>query len=145
MGLSWFFVWRLFVKTLKDWLMVVMGLALAGSLTYVAVDLHGARPVPRTMVDGAALGRNYAVAVTTTLSDAWTAAADAVAQGKTITEAQKILQDKWKADRTAVFTAKVAPTFVSVLPEASEPKDDAQRAAVVTLWRSFARGLKGGR
>jgi hypothetical protein len=41
--------------------------------------------------------------------------------------------------------ASVAPEFAKTLAEGAEPKDDAQRAQVVALWRSFARGLKGGR
>lgn len=133
------------MKTLKDWLLVGMGLALAGSLTYVAIDLHGTRPKPPQMLDGTALGRMYAISVTTTLADAWTAAADSVAQGKTIPESQKILQEKWKTDRTEVFTTKVAPEMSKILPESTEPKDDAQREALVSLWRAFARGLKGAR
>ena len=80
-----------------------------------------------------------------TLSEAWDAAADALVQGKTVAEAQATLQQTWKAARAKAFVASVAPEFAKVLPEGAEPKDDAQRAQVVALWKAFATGLKGGR
>jgi len=135
----------MFVKSFKDWLLIAMGLALAGLLTYVVVEMHWPHPAELERIDGAALGRAYAPVVVTTLADAWTSAADALETGKTVNESQAILQDSWKMARNAAFTSKVAPTLVKVLPEATEPKDDAQRAATVALWRAFARGLKGGR
>ena len=133
------------MKSFKDWLLVAMGLTLVGLVAYLAINPRSSTPAGPTVVDGAALGRAYAPAVVSTLAGAWSAAADALAGGKTVVEAQTVLQDKWKADRSAAFTAKVAPGLVTVLPEATEPKDAAQRAEVVALWRSFARGLKGGR
>jgi hypothetical protein len=133
------------VKSFKDWLLAVMGLSIVGLATFVVIDVRSRGPAAPAAVNGAALGRTYAPAVVSTLSDAWIAAADALAQGKTVTEAQTILQDKWKADRGAAFTAKVSPGFARVLTEATEPKDAAQRAEVVALWKSFASGLKGGR
>ncbi len=122
-----------------------MGLAVVSLATYVVIDLRSGTKTQETTVDGAALGRAYAPAVVSTLSDAWSAAADALAQGKTVSGAQAVLQDTWKANRVSAFTAKVAPGFTKVMAEATEPKDPTQRAEVVALWRGFARGLKGGR
>ena len=133
------------MKSFKDLLLVAMGLAIGGLATFVVIDVRSHAPAAPTAVNGAALGRTYAPMVVSTLSDAWIVAADALAQGKTVTEAQTILQDKWKVDRGAAFTAKVSPGFARVLTEATEPKDAAQRAEVVALWKSFASGLKGGR
>jgi hypothetical protein len=130
------------VKTIKDWLLLLMGLALAGVLTFEFVSHRRANPVAPTP---AALGRAYATTVVVTLADAWVAAADALEKGKTVVEARTALQDGWQAARTKAFVASVAPEFAKVLPEASEPKDNAQRAQAVALWREFARGLKGGR
>jgi hypothetical protein len=135
------------VKTYKDWLILVLGMALASLATFEVVtrlSSHGV-PGPGSAVDGAMLGRAYAPVVVATLSDAWNAAADALGRGQTVAQAQAALQQNWQAGRTKAFAASVAPEFAKVLPEGSEPKDDAQRAAVVALWRAFAKGLKGGR
>jgi hypothetical protein len=133
------------VKSYKDWLLVVMGLALAGSLSFVAIELRKPRIEGEASVNAVELGRSYGLVVVATLGDAWNAAADTLAAGKTVAEAQTALQEKWKTGRTEAFNAKVVPTFVKVLPEATEPKDEAQRARVIELWRGFARGLKGAR
>ncbi len=100
---------------------------------------------PRTTVNGKALGRSFAPTVASNLGDAWLAAADAIEQGKTISEAQAALQLAWQDARIKSFTAKVAPEFMKVLPEGQEPTNPAERAEVVKLWRDFAAGLKGGR
>jgi hypothetical protein len=135
------------LKTIKDRLFLCLGLALAALLAYdILSRIHheGTTPAP-TAVDGAALGRAYAPTVVSTLADAWTAAADTLAQGKSVVEAQAALHASWEASRAKVFVSNVAPALAKVLPEGSDPKDDAQRAEVVALWRAFARGLKGGR
>jgi hypothetical protein len=96
-------------------------------------------------VNGKALGRSFAPTIASNLGDAWLAAADALEQGKTVTEAQSALQLAWQAARVKSFSTKVAPEFIKVLPEGQEPNTPAARAEVVKLWRDFAAGLKGGR
>lgn len=134
------------MQKLKEWFMPAAVLALA---MVVAYDHLAPRRADVTdavkAVDGAALGRAFAPTLAATLSDAWLAAADAIAKGKGVAEAQGVLQDAWKKARIDAFVAKVAPEFAKVLAEGTEPRDDAQRAAVAKLWRDFARGLKGGR
>jgi hypothetical protein len=130
------------VKTIKDWLLLLVGLALAGLVTFDLVSRRPASPAPPTP---AALGRAYATTVVATLADAWIAAADALEKGKAVADARSALQDGWQAARTKAFVASVAPEFAKVLAEGAEPKDAAQRAQAVALWREFARGLKGGR
>jgi hypothetical protein len=133
------------VKTFKDWSILVLGMTLAAMTTFeVVTRVYRPSSIPAA-VDGAKLGRAYAPQVVSTLSDAWNAAADALGQGKSVAEAQAALQQSWQAARAKAFAASVAPDFSKVLAEGVEPKDDAQRAQVVALWRSFARGLKGGR
>jgi hypothetical protein len=100
---------------------------------------------PRSTVNGKALGRSYAPIVASNLGDAWLAAASAMEQGKTVTEAQSALQTTWQEARIKAFTTRIAPEFSKVLPEGQEPTNPADRAEVVKLWRDFAAGLKGGR
>ena len=134
------------MKTFKDWMILVLGMALAAVATFeVVTRLPHAAPSPAPAVDGAKLGRAYASSGVATLSDAWGAAADSLGRGKTVAEAQAALQQNWQAARAKAFVASVAPEFSKVLADGAEPKDDAQRARVVALWRGFARGLKGGR
>ena len=122
-------------------------LMMMGLLAVVAYDHFGPRrdAATPTIVDGARLGRDYAPALSASLSDAWLDAAAAIEQGKTVAEAQTVLQDRFKAGRVQAFTANVAPAFSRVLPEGIEPRDSAHRAEVASLWRAFARGLKGGK
>ena len=113
----------------------------------VAFDhLAPREPVARpSAVDGRTLGKQFATSVAAAFGDAWLAAADALAGGKPIADAQAVLQAKWQEGRSRAFTTLVAPEFSKVLGEGAEPTDPAQRAAVVQLWRDFAAGLKGGR
>jgi hypothetical protein len=124
------------------------GPALASLLAFEAWRTYHAGastpPAPAT-VDGAALGRAYAPVVVATLADGWNAAADALAAGKTVAEAQAALQKTWSDERSKQFAAAVAPHLAAILPEGAEPADDAQRTKTAELWRAFARGLKGGR
>jgi hypothetical protein len=118
--------------------------ALAGVVVHDHFD-GGAPSAPQSIVNGKALGRSFAPTVASNLGDAWIAAAAALEQGKTVTEAQAALQTAWQDARIAAFTAKVAPEFSKILPEGQEPTNPAARAEVVKLWRDFAAGLKGGR
>ena len=136
------------MKTFKDWLTLGLAMALAAVVTFEVVTRmpHAApSPSPAPVVDGVKLGKAYAPQVLSSLSDAWNAAADALAQGKSMAEAQAVLQQSWQSARAKAFTASVAPEFSRVLAEATEPRDAAQRAQVVSLWRDFAKGVKGGR
>ena len=143
--------WESLVQKVKDWFLFGM----IGVLAIVAIRDH-APPAPiqpatatatatKAKADGGSLGRAYATTIATTCADAWGAAADAIEAGKTVAEAQAVLQWTWREARVHAFNARVAPAFEAVLPEGAEPKDKAQRAAVVALWRAFARGLKGGK
>jgi hypothetical protein len=142
------------LKKTKDWLLLGLGLGMVLATT-VTLDVvsHFPRsrpPVAMTAVhpggvDGAGLGRAYAPTVVASLSEAWSAAADTLEKGKTMVEAQETLHETWQKSRSKTFVATVVPQFAKVLAEGNEPKDDAQRARVVALWREFARGLKGGR
>lgn len=117
-------------------------------LAAMVVHDHIAPAVPsdnQPAINGKALGRSFAPILATNLGDAWLAGADALEQGKTVTEAQAALQLAWQAARSKSFMAKVAPEFRKVLAEGQEPTNPAERATVVKLWREFAAGLKGGR
>jgi hypothetical protein len=96
-------------------------------------------------VDGAKLGRDYAPALVAVYSDAYEAAAALLEKGATMKQVQDSFVASWQKARVAKFEALVEPSFLRVLPEGTEPRDAAHRAAVVKLYRDFARGLKGGR
>ena len=95
-------------------------LLLAGVVAYDHIE--GRNPSgPHPIVNGKALGRSFAPTVSSSLGDAWLAAANALEQGKTISEAQAALQAAWQDARIKAFSAKVAPEFIKVLPEGLEP------------------------
>lgn len=132
------------MRALKDFLTPLAIFALAGVLLYDRLAPRNDTPVDPT-VNGAALGRAYGPVLVATYADAWIAAASTLDEGKSIAEAQKVLQDTWKDGRVKAFKADVQPGFALVLPEGTEPSDPAKRSQVSDLWRAFARGLKGGR
>lgn len=92
--------------------------------------------------DGVTLGRAYAKTLAKTYADGWVAAARALDDGKSVSEAQRALQSTWQTARAKAFRIDVQPAFSNVLPEGIEPADSAKRKEVAALWRSFARGLK---
>jgi hypothetical protein len=102
-------------------------------------------PAPVAAADGVALGRAYAPVLASTYGEAWQAAAKAVAEGKTIADAQKVVQDTWRESRERAFAAKVAPAFSRVLPEGAEPATPEKRAEVARMFHDFGAGLKGGK
>jgi len=131
------------MKTLKELATPLAFLILAGVILYDRMGPH-ATPTPTPAVNGAALGKAFAPVLASTYADAWLAAARTLEEGKSVAEAQKVLQDTWKDARSRKFVAEVGPGFSLVLPEGTEPNSPEKRAQVVDLWRSFARGLKGG-
>jgi hypothetical protein len=132
------------MKMLKDALTPLVMVILTGTVLY---DHFSPRqvPAPTPKVNGVHVGKMYAPVLVSTYADAWLAAAKDVEDGKSIGEAQKTLQETWKAARVKAFTEEVGPCFALVLPEGTEPTTPEKRAQVVELWRAFAKGLKGGR
>jgi hypothetical protein len=134
------------MRALKDYATPVSVLILASVLLYDHFALRIATPIDPTMnVNGQVLGKAYSAALVASYADAWNAAATTLEQGKSVSEAQKTLQDTWKDGRTKAFKAKVEPGFAQVLPEGTEPGDAAKRSQVAQLWRAFAKGLTGAR
>ena len=133
------------MKTLKDALTPLAILILSATILYDHFSTRNVPgPTPTPTVNGTALGKKYAPVLVSTYADAWLAAAKVVEDGKPIAEAQKTLQESWKEARVKAFTDEVGPTFAVVLPEGTEPSSPERRAQVVELWRTFAKGLKGG-
>ncbi|GAC1475463.1 MAG: hypothetical protein NVSMB9_28070 [Isosphaeraceae bacterium] len=99
-------------------------------------------PPPTPTVKGEALGRAYSTWLLSTYADSWLVAAKALEEGHSVAEAQQILQSSWNESRTQAFRSQVQPAFSVFLSEEKEPLDPAQRARVVSLWRSFATGLR---
>jgi hypothetical protein len=131
------------MKTLKDAVNPLVMLILTATILYDRFVPRNV-PAPTPTVNAVALGKTYGPVVLSTYADAWLAAAKTLEEGKTVAEAQKSLQETWKAGRVKAFTTEVAPVFAVVLPEGTEPTSTDKRAQVVELWRSFAKGLKGG-
>jgi hypothetical protein len=131
---------------LKELLTPLSLLILAGAILYDHVVRRPApSPAPAPAVNGVALGRAFSTVLESTYADAWLAAAQALEEGRSVADAQKVLQDTWKEARVKAFTSAVGPSFALVLPEGREPASPVQRAQVVELWRAFAKGLKSVR
>jgi hypothetical protein len=135
---------RALKDNVKDFLTPAAILLMAGVMLYDHLK-SPAPPAPNPAINGEALGRAYSKVLTSSYSDAWLAAAKALEDGKTIADAQKVLQDAWKDSRVKAFRAEVQPGFAVILPEGTEPTNAAKRSEVAGLWRAFAQGLKAGR
>ena len=90
------------------------------------------------------LGKSYGPVLVATYSDAWIAASKAFEDGKSVAEAQEVLQSTWKEERIKAFRARIQSRMSLILPEGTEPSTPEQRSQVVKFWRNFAIGLKGG-
>lgn len=128
---------------LRDWATPILLVALIATLLIIKFY-----PTPGPVVpggaDAVALGKSYAPILVRTYADSWDVAADQVGSGKSVSEAQKALQDAWKTSRVKAFNEKVKPTFAEVLAEGTEPTSAAHRATVAQLWHDFAKGLRKG-
>jgi hypothetical protein len=129
----------------------IMLLVLIGSvcvLGYQVGHLAAVPPAPAAPAaagDAASLGRAYVPILGATYGEAWQAAGKAVADGGTIADAQKVVQDTWRDARERAFAAKVTPAFARVLPEGAEPATPEKRAEVARMFHDFGAGLKGGK
>jgi hypothetical protein len=105
-------------------------------------------PAPPAPPDPAAafvaLGSGFAPALAGSLADGFEAGADALRGGKTVAESDRTLKDAFLASRQKAFSVQVAPRFAGVLADGEEPKTSAERTALESAWRAFARGLRGG-
>ena len=134
------------MKFIREYLTAFLLVVLTGTVVFdhvLAWNGPGTTPSRGPRVDGRILGRGYAAALAGTYADAWDAGATVLEQGKSVGEAQKTLVDTWKSARANAFGSQIAPAMQRVLPEGVEPDDPAVRAAVVKLWKDFARGLRG--
>jgi hypothetical protein len=102
-------------------------------------------PAPAAAVDAAALGKAYVPILGATYGEAWQAAGNTVADGGTIADAQKVVQETWRDARERAFAARITPAFARVLPEGAEPATPEKRAEVARMFHDFGAGLKGGR
>lgn len=103
------------------------------------------KPARPAFTESVTLGKAYAPFVVTTYADAWLAAANALEDGKNVSETQETFQTTWKDGRTRAFQEHVAPALQALLPEGTEPTNPAARKRVADHWRAFARGLRSGR
>ncbi len=126
-----------------SWLLVGVFAALVGfgSAYYVK---HGLPWPTEPSSSGVALGRAFAPVLASTLADGFDKAADLVAQGKTVQEADEALKATFLQAREKAFQDKVSPAFNALVPPNTEPKDDATRKAYVSLFREFSSGLRRG-
>ena len=135
----------MFGKSLRDILLTALLLIAGASVVQDRLtNDHAAAASPR-VINAAALGKSYRFMLATTYADGWVAAAKALEDGKTIQEAQQMLQDTWKKSRNETFRTQLRPSFTKILPEGTEPASAEQRTRVATFWRSFAAGLRGTR
>jgi hypothetical protein len=101
------------------------------------------RPAPAPVADGRKLGRAFVAPLAESLADGFDAEAKALDDGKTVAEADAALKQAFHDARNAAFARQAGPAFAEVVPEKSEPKDDATRKAFAKLHRDFAAGLRG--
>ena len=135
----------MFGKSLRDILLTALLLIVGASIVQDRLtNDHAAAASPRE-INAVALGKSYRFMLASTYAEGWVAAAKALEDGKTIQEAQQVLQDTWKEARNEAFRTRLRPSFTKILPEGTEPVSAEQRTRVATFWRSFAAGLRGTR
>lgn len=102
-------------------------------------------PGPPPTVDAVTLGKSFAPKLAASLADGFETAATMIAAGTSVKEADEALKAKFQASRWAAYEQFVGPTFNAVVPDGTDPKDAAARAAFAKLHRDFAAGLRGGK
>ncbi len=98
----------------------------------------GPAPTP-----AAAAGKAYRAAMGRAYSSAWGVGANALEAGKGMDAALQAVSAAWALGRADQFEQAVAPIFRAIVPDATADKDITadQRAALVSAWRDFAKGL----
>lgn len=123
----------------------VVSIALAVGLTAWWLGPRDAGPVPSPTPNAAALGRSYAPKLVAALAAGFEADADALHAGQSFGEADQALKKTFHDANAAAFEAHAGKALTALIPDKTEIKDQAQRAALEAFHRDFARGLKGGR
>lgn len=133
-------------KSSKDWLIVGLVVLALGAVGLAIGEhrAHAPAPPPDPTAGLAYWGRHYGPTLARSEATGWDAAADAMAQGKSVADCMVAKQSAALCARQTAF-ATLEPKLAAVLPEGAEPKDDADRARVANAWRAFASGLKGGK
>ncbi len=135
----------MFGKSLRDILLTALLLIAGASIVQNwPTNDHVAAASPQEL-NAVALGTAYRSMLANAYAEGWVAAAKALEGGKTIPEAQQVLQARWLDARNEAFRTRLKPSFTRILPEGTEPVSAEQRTRVATFWRSFAAGLRGTR
>ena len=100
--------------------------------------LPGPKPEPLGKFEQ--LGLEYAKAMGKAYGDAAGLLAGQIEAGMKIPEAQKSFKDAWASGRTTEFNRLIAPSLNEIVPEGSEPKDNAAREAFAKAWREIGKG-----
>jgi hypothetical protein len=106
----------------------------------LALALHARQG--RAEPEGVTLGRGFVHPLAEALAEAFDAHAAALEAGKSAGEANEALKAAFHHARARAFANHAADAFARLVPNGSEPKDDATRKAFAALHRDFARGLR---
>jgi hypothetical protein len=116
---------------------------------YIACDAWKGRPspgpTPAPIADGVTLGRTFAPKLAAALADGFEASDRFLSQGKTFKEANDILKQTFYDSRQKAYADHAGAAVTAIVPDGTEIKDDAQRAAIRKFEADFAKGLRGGK
>lgn len=130
--------------TIAPW--VGMTVMLVGILGYEAWKGRMPGPTPPTPVaDGVTLGKTFIPKLAAALADGFEASDRFLSQGKTFKEANDILKQTFYDSRQKAYADHAGAAVTAIMPDGTEIKDDAQRAAIRKFEADFAKGLRGGK
>jgi hypothetical protein len=89
------------------------------------------------------LGRAYLPALGHAYAAAWLEGAKALEAGQPVDLALAAVGRSWDSGRTALFDRMVTPQFHKIVPEGRADAEitPAEKKALASAWRGFARGL----
>lgn len=103
-------------------------------------------PSPNDDTDPAVVkaARSYGPELAKAYSGPWSDGADALEDGKSMSDSLAVVAKSWDSARSKLFDRELTPRFSKIFPESSkEDMTSSERRDMVKAWRSLAKGFGG--
>src|SRR4051794_40108684 len=100
----------MFCKSVREALLAGLLIIAGSGIVLDTFSSHQVAAADSEEINAAVLGKAYRAVLANTYADGWEAAAKALEEGKSVREAQLVLQNAWMAARSDAFRTHLKPS-----------------------------------